>query len=133
MLPRAIVVTQPRILVADDDPGMLDAISESLEHLGANVIRASGGDELIEKIGEEGPFDLVVTDVSMPWMTGLQAMHSARTAGLGTPVIVITALKDERIASQVGALGRSAVLLRKPFSLSDLESAAMGLLRSPAA
>ncbi len=122
------MIPHARILVADDDPALLDAVVESLENLGADVTRARSGGELIEKIGDEGPFDLVVTDVSMPWMSGLQAMHSARTAGLATPIIVMTALKDERIASQVGTLGRHAVLLRKPFPLSALEDAATKLL-----
>lgn len=117
-----------RILVADDDLSLLEAVSESLEALGARVIRASSGAELIEQIGEEGPFDLVVTDISMPWMSGLQAMHSARTAGLSTPVIVMTALDAERIASQVRTLGSDAVLLRKPFALDELAGEAKRLL-----
>jgi two-component system OmpR family response regulator len=122
------VVPHTRILVADDDPVLLETVAESLEHLGADVVRARSGAELIEQIGERGPFDLVVTDIAMPWMSGLQAMHSARTAGLGTPVIVMTALKDERVASQVSTLGRDTVLLRKPFALADLDAAAELLL-----
>jgi CheY-like chemotaxis protein len=116
------------VLVADDDPLLLSAVADALIHLGAVVSRAESGAELIERLAGEGPFDLVVTDVAMPWMSGLQAMHSARTAGLGTPVIVMTALKDERIAAQVQALGRHAILLRKPFELSELEATATRLL-----
>ena len=119
-----------RILVADDDPGILEAVAYALEDLGAEVIRARSGAELIEHLGTHGPFDLVVTDVSMPWMSGLQAMHSVRTAGLPTPVIVITALEADQVAEQVRTLGRNAVLMRKPFPLAELQDTARTLLRT---
>jgi DNA-binding response OmpR family regulator len=64
----------------------------------------------------------------MPWMSGLQAMRSTRAAGLATSVIVMTALTDPRIPAQVKSLGDNAVLLRKPFELSELESAVSMLL-----
>jgi CheY-like chemotaxis protein len=117
-----------RILVADDDVALLDVIAEVLEQRGAQVMRARSGAELIESIGDAGPFDLVITDVSMPWMSGLQAMHSARTAGMSTPVIVMTALRDEHLDAQVQLLGHDAVLLRKPFTLNTLCTTAAELL-----
>lgn len=122
MLPHA------HVLVADDDPQLLSVVADCLAHLGAEVVRASSGAELIERLAQAGPFDLIVTDVGMPWMSGLQAMHAARTAGLGIAVIVMTALRDQRIPTMVQALGANAVLLRKPFSLSELEAAASTLL-----
>ena len=73
-----------------------------------------------------GPFDLIVTDVSMPWMDGLKAVRSMRTVGLSTPVIVVTALSDEDLNTQVRALG-PAILLRKPFELQELEAAIASL------
>jgi len=117
-----------RVLVADDDPELLDVVAEGLIHLGADVIRANNGAELIDRLAENGPFDLVVTDIAMPWMTGLRAIHAARTAGVGTPVIVMTALRDKELSARVEALGGNAVLLKKPFDLADLESIAGKLL-----
>jgi len=111
------------VLVADDDPDVLHDVSSALESMGHHVTRATSGDELINRLGEEEPFDLVVTDISMPWMSGLQAMHSTRYAGLQTPVIVMTALRDARIPDRVEALGRNALLLRKPFGMVELENA----------
>jgi CheY-like chemotaxis protein len=122
------VVKDARVLVADDDPLLLSTITDALTDLGATVIGAASGAELIEQLANEGPFDLLVTDVSMPWMSGLQAMQAIRTAGLGTPVIVMTALSDERIPLQVRALGHNATLLRKPFDLTELIGAASTLL-----
>lgn len=117
-----------RILVADDDRGMLECVAEALEARGAEVVRAETGAALIEQLADEGPFGLIVTDVAMPWMSGLQAIASARYAGLPTPLIVMTASADPRIADDVRALGEDVVLLRKPFGLATLLSAAERLV-----
>jgi CheY-like chemotaxis protein len=116
------------VLVADDDPELLGAIADALARLGAHVVRAKDGAELIEHVADQGPFDLVVTDIAMPWMTGLRAMHAARGAGLGTPVILITALREKWISDRVRALGHKAALMLKPFDLKELESLASTML-----
>ena len=126
------VVTGARILVADDDPDLLDAVAIALEHRGAVVSRASNGAELIDRLADSGPFDLVVTDVAMPWLNGIRAMRAARTAGLRMSVIVMTALRDKSLRQQVDALGGSAALLRKPFGLDELEAVASNLLNRAA-
>jgi two-component system CheB/CheR fusion protein len=120
-----------RVLVADDDPQLLETVCEALTRLKADVVQASSGADLIEQLATAGPFDLVVTDISMPWMSGLQAMRSTRAAGIAMSVIVMTGLTDPRIAAQVKSLGANAVLLRKPFTLDDLEAAASRLLAAP--
>jgi CheY-like chemotaxis protein len=122
------MLSRARVLIADDDPQLLEAVSDAFAQLDAHVVRASSGADLIEQLATAGPFDLVVTDISMPWMSGLQAIRSTRAAGLPTSVIVMTALADPRIPAQVKALGANAILLRKPFELSELESAASMLL-----
>jgi DNA-binding response OmpR family regulator len=116
------------VLVADDDPQVLEAVAQALTTMGADVIRATSGAELIDQLANAGPFDLVVTDVGMPWMSGLQAIRSTRAAGLATSVVVMTALTDPRIPAQVRGLGEHAVLLRKPFEVTELEAAASMLL-----
>jgi CheY-like chemotaxis protein len=116
-----------RVLVAEDDPAMMRTISHALAVLGYAVVRAESGAELIDQLAGQGPFDLIVTDISMPWMDGLNAIRSIRTAGLATPVIVITALGDRDIPTQVQALSH-AILLRKPFELHELEGALASLV-----
>ena len=129
LLARAdVMLTGARVLVSDDDPDLLEVVANALTRLGGQVTRAANGAELVENLADKGPFDLVVTDVAMPWMTGVQAMHAARAAGLGTSVIVMTALRDDAIAAKVRALGGNAMLLRKPFHLDELESVASALL-----
>ena len=119
-----------RVLVADDDPELLEAMAATLSATGADVVLASTGVELLEALAEEGPFDLVITDVSMPWMTGLQVAATAREAGLEVPLIVMTGLDDASLPRRVGALGEAATLLRKPFDTAQLERAIAALVPS---
>lgn len=117
-----------RVLVADDDASSLALVARALERLGCTVACAEDGNELLQALAAEDPYDLLVTDISMPWMTGLQVAHSARAAGLATPVIVMTALPIDAV--HVRALGAHAVLLRKPFEARQLVAAARLLLRT---
>lgn len=117
-----------RVLVADDDPDLLAAVVASLRSVGATVTSATTGAELLERLAEDGPFDLLVTDISMPWMTGLQVAHSAREAGLSIPLLVMTGLSDPSIDGRVRALGGHTALLRKPFDLDDLVRAMRALV-----
>src|SRR5690242_4437345 len=94
-----------RVLVADDDLAMLEMMSHVLAAIGLDVITAISGGDLLEKVAHQGPFDLVVTDVAMPWMSGLQVMHSVRAAGEQCPVVVITGLRNQKTADEVSALG----------------------------
>jgi CheY-like chemotaxis protein len=113
-----------RALVADDDREMLSLVAKALRQFyDAEVVAVESGGELLEKIANDGAFDVIVTDITMPWMTGLHVMHSARTAGLPIPVVVMTALRDPTLPEQVAALGASAELLHKPFSLVELFAA----------
>lgn len=127
------MLQEARVLVADDDVDLLESIVTALEERGAKITRAVNGVELIEALAEQGPFDLMVVDVAMPWMSGIFAMHSARNAGMDAGIIVMTALPDADLPSQVRALGERSVLLRKPFDLSSFEETAEALLARGAA
>jgi len=119
-----VIVVPARVLVADDDADMLTAVSDAMASLGFDVLSVDSGAGLIDCLANDGPFDLIVTDISMPWMDSLKALRSIRSAGITTPVIVITALTDVQIPNRVQALGANAILLRKPFDLDELAVAA---------
>lgn len=101
---------------------MLDAVSSAVEQLGADVVRATTGGALIEHLAEDAPYQLMITDIAMPWVNGLQVAHAVRSSGLRLPIILITARATADVQRQVAALGSDAVLLRKPFALADLEA-----------
>lgn len=107
---------------------MLEAVASAVENTGAEVVRATTGGALIEHLAEGEPYQLMITDLAMPWMSGLQVAHAVRSSGLGLPIILITARADADVERQIAALGGDAILLRKPFSLRDLESAVSSML-----
>jgi CheY-like chemotaxis protein len=115
-------------LVAEDDAAVLESVAAALESLGMKVRRVENGAQLIQCLAEEGPFHLMVTDIALPWMTGLQAARSARNAGLTMPILFVTALPDGKLAEEISTLGQESMLLRKPFATSDLITAVKSLL-----
>jgi CheY-like chemotaxis protein len=117
-----------RVLIADDDPEMLGAVADALARLGYRVVQVESGAGLVDRLASHGPFDLIISDISMPWMDGLKALRSMRTVGVATPIIGMNGLRDQLIATSMQALGSNAILLRKPFEFDELESAVAKLV-----
>lgn len=118
-----------RILVADDDLEMRQVVCEVLEAAGFEVHEASSGVVLLSRLVDDGEFDLVVTDVRMPWISGEHVVQMARTAGFGVPVLIMTAYADEALHRSLARM-EDVALLEKPFDLRDLVAAARRILRS---
>ncbi len=110
-----------RALVADEDIETIELVSEIVDQYGADVTRAVTGQELLTRVCDDDPYDFVVADVAMPWLLGLQIVR--------TPIVVMTALREPRIADQVYALGEHATLLYKPFTFEELVSALQACVR----
>src|SRR5215468_6854728 len=107
-----------RVLVVDDDPDILDALSEILEAEGYDVQRARNGREALQRL-EQGLPDLVLLDLMMPVMDGWEFARSL-DPGARPPIIVLSADRNVSAkAKEIGALG----WLAKPFELSDLLAA----------
>ena len=81
----------------------------------------------LDEITHEGRFDLVVSDVVMPGLTGLQAVRAARSEGSSTPVILVTGLVGDEVEREAQPL-RDVHLLRKPLHVADLRAMAEDLL-----
>jgi CheY-like chemotaxis protein len=123
-------VSTRHILIADDDAQMRAVIREVLAPLEATTSEASTGLELLDLLVDGGPFDLVITDVRMPGISGLQTALSARNAGLQVPFIVISAFGDRALQRAVSSLAR-AVFLDKPFDPRSLLTASREALEVP--
>lgn len=116
------------ILVADDNANLLEAIAAMLEWLGHTVTRARDGLSAWDFLSRGQRFELLLTDVDMPHMSGLDLLAAARQARLGTPVVVISGDSGNRpLALQAGALA----FLSKPFRMGELEAMVAGALSSP--
>jgi CheY-like chemotaxis protein len=118
----------PRILVAEDHPDLLELFAQALAHDGTEVVRAATGAELVLSLAQYGPFDVVITDINMPWMDGLEAMRTVRYAGVSPPVVFITGSADTTLDQRIAGLGSAVVLLRKPVRPDQLQSAVSRLL-----
>ena len=113
------------ILVADDDASVLETVAALLESLGHTVTRCRDGRSAWNWLSKGERFGLLVTDVSMPRMSGFDLLAAARQARLAIPVVVMSGDPGNRHrALQAGALA----FLNKPFRLGELEAAVAGAL-----
>ncbi|MBN9684252.1 MULTISPECIES: response regulator [unclassified Corallococcus] len=108
------------VLVVDDDPDILEALSEILEAEGFEIRRARNGKEALERL-EPDPPHLILLDLMMPVMDGWEFAQRMRQKPdfAGIPIIVLSA--DRNVGSKakdIGAMGH----LAKPFELNDLLS-----------
>lgn len=132
-LPRAVTrpATTFRVAIADDDPESRELLRHILRSPDTEIVEAVNGAALIQLLAEQSPFDLIVTDVDMPWMEGLQALRSARAADILTPAVVITGLARPDLEATVARLGVTK-LLRKPFGAAQLREAIASLVGTQA-
>lgn len=112
--------TKPTVLVADDNADICDLLQIGLSRLGIRVLVASNGREAYDSILANGP-DLVLLDLMMPEMNGLEVLEKLRNDERFSdlPVIMITARTQDDDVERGYALGASDYVT-KPFSLKDL-------------
>jgi DNA-binding NtrC family response regulator len=95
-----------KILVVDDDIQGLASTKKILEHAGFSVETAEDGQSAIDRVRKE-EFDLVISDVRMPRMTGLEFLSALRHSGKTIPVVLMTAygrVEDAVFAMKLGAV-----------------------------
>ena len=124
--------THNRILIIDDDQETLEALQKYFEKKGYEVVAANNGlDGLKHLETRSGMFDLLITDIVMPNISGVGVVSIAKKKFPDLPVIAITGWGEhpEALASEAHA----DAVLRKPFQLSVLEKKikALVMLKSP--
>ncbi len=116
-----------RILIVDDNPNMSSLLSEMLEVFDYESIRAGDGVEAIEKV-EQGDFRLVITDMRMPKMSGLDLLRLIKEKRPDLPVVVISGYAlDEEGNSILSSMADG--FLNKPFKMSDIEQLLKNIVR----
>jgi len=116
----------PRILLADDEQSIQTLLSYPLQKDGYEVVRASDGREALARFAEQ-PFDLVVLDVMMPRMDGLEVCRRLRERS-SVPIIMLTAKTDE-IDKVLGLELGADDYITKPFSMREFRSRVKAALR----
>ncbi len=121
---------KPHVLVVDDDKAVRESLRRSLEFNGYVVALAGDGAEALAGIANHDP-DVVVMDVMMPRLDGIEATKALRAAGNDVPILVLTA--RDAVGDRVDGLDAGADdYLTKPFALEELLARLRALLRRAA-
>jgi len=116
----------PRILLVDDEQAIQTLLSYPLQKEGYEVVRAADGREALARF-DEGPFDLVVLDVMMPQLDGLEVCRRLRARST-VPIIMLTA-KAEEVDKVIGLELGADDYITKPFSMREFRSRVRAALR----
>lgn len=118
---------KPRLLVVEDDPALAQALALALSRRGFHVSQSTNGKSALERATHE-EFAVIVLDLTLPEMDGLEVLRGVRAHGITTPVIVLTARGTVGDRVQGLRLGADDYL-PKPFDLDELEARIQALLR----
>ena len=118
-----------RVLLVDDDEGILVSLQCALEHEGYEVILARDGAEALARIERDVP-DLVVLDVVMPRRSGLMVLDRIHRFHHGSPPVILLTGNDEPRHREFATSRGVAAFLPKPFDMRDLLSAVHTRLRA---
>ncbi|UCD62517.1 MAG: response regulator [Candidatus Zixiibacteriota bacterium] len=114
------------ILIVDDNPNMSSLLSEMLEVFNYASVRASDGSEALEQL-ENGNFSMVITDMRMPNMTGLELLERVKEKYPKLPVVLISGYSVDGDGVEK-ARAKPDGFLAKPFLMSDIEQLLNSLL-----
>jgi DNA-binding response OmpR family regulator len=118
---------EPSVLVVDDDRGIREALRRGLEAAGFVVRDVAGGEDALSEIAESPP-SVVVLDVAMPGLDGVEVVRRVRASGLTLPVCMLSARDevDDRVAGLAAGADDYVV---KPMSVSELGARLHALVR----
>ncbi len=116
-----------KILIVEDEPQMQIGLRDNFEFEGYDVELVANGNDALDKIIKE-QYDLIIQDIMIPGISGLDVIKKAREKGIKTPFIILTA-KSEEIDKVVGLEIGADDYITKPFSLRELLARVKAVLR----
>ena len=117
-----------RILVVDDEPDIRLAATDIFEHLGFEVIQAADGHEGLERVQEHsGKLQMVLLDLTMPRMNGIEFMKALRAIDPFVPVLMTSGFSESDNSAELATLGLSG-FIQKPYGLADLKAKLKAIL-----
>ena len=123
----------PRVIVAEDEPDVRQLVAVALRGLGYEIIEARSGAELLDELGDgllhgdqAGRPDMIISDIRMPGLTGLEILAGLRQAEWPTVIVLMTAYSDRETREEARRLGADA-FFEKPFDIDDLVTAVVNM------
>ena len=117
---------RPRVIVAEDETDVRQLVAVALRGLGYDIVEARSGAELLDELGDgllsvdaAARPDVIISDIRMPGLTGMEILAGLRQAGWSTPIVLMTAYADLQTREEAERLGVDA-LFAKPFDIDDL-------------
>ena len=107
-----------KLLIVDDETGIVDEVKSFFEEEGFEVYTADTGKDGIETLARVQP-DVILVDMKLPDMSGLNVVKACKAASPHTKIIVNTGYVDQNVIDEAERLGRDA-FLQKPFNLERL-------------
>ena len=117
-----------KVLLAEDDPTISEPLARAFRREGYEVTVAEDGRAALSEGSRNGVYDLLVLDLGLPRLDGLAVCRGLRDAGVGIPVLMLTARTDE-IDTVVGLDAGADDYVTKPFRLGELLARVRALLR----
>lgn len=103
-----------KFLFVEDEKDLLDIIAETLQKLGINFLTATNGEEGLSILAKNDDIDIIVTDISMPVMNGLEMIREVKKLYPNMNIVVMTAHTESKYINEVSQYGVNDYLL-KPF------------------
>ncbi|HWR82763.1 MAG TPA: response regulator [Candidatus Deferrimicrobium sp.] len=107
------------VLIVDDNPNMSSLLADMLEVFDCPSVRAADGQQALAEL-EGQNFSMVITDMRMPNMTGLELLEKVKAKHPRLPVVLISGYSVAEFSSEVGDIKPDG-FLAKPFMMSDIE------------
>ena len=116
-----------KFLIVDDEPDVVDSVSELFTLRNYNVITATSGTQALEMVKKENP-NIIILDIRMPDLSGMDVLKEVRKTNPKTRVIMLTGVEDDATKNMAIGLGASGYLT-KPYSYSELLDMARKLIQ----
>ena len=116
-----------RVLVVDDEPGIVASLRRTLRREGWDLLTAAGPEEAWQRLQTEGPVDMVISDYQMPGLTGVELLARVVQAWPDTRCVLISGWADSVDEAQLQAAG-IRTMISKPWDDAELKSTLRGLL-----
>jgi CheY-like chemotaxis protein len=120
---------KPRLLVVDDDPFVLEMLVIVLEEEGYAVEAAGNGGDALEAFGRHPDIGLVLTDMNMPGMDGLELTREIRRRSVDVPILLLTAHEDGELVRRATESGANRRLVKDEDLMDRIADEVAGALR----